>query len=570
MVNFMSKFLIKRKFYFFIIMISTLILSNALTFHLNQNQNLQYSETDKKLKSSSIVPGGRQWLDNPTFTGTVDPWFPNIEGDTTDVSTSYSPGQANLEITGDRRTFSAISGTPKEEDWENVTNPLFPALPDNYRIDQYGCWANHSWVDPNDPIQSPSIHWDQNITMPVDMSDYVITSASVSAVFNASVTTDSGDNPEPPAGGSFIHLGVDTPNDPSVVPFQSTYEFDYVRFYILVSDLDFNEVYEIAWYQTVHLGQDSPEINNITDTLMNTVLQETLIFYLTSVLKRDNYHFKVTLGLRIGCADNFQFDRDYWDSLRIKSCNLTFTYEKRIDKFTSVSWNQEGNQISGENVYITGANLTFKYKIDQTWPETLSPNSEIRILLNNNSHSETINLNLANTSFQEAKPEGFSITYLVLKDVNITLSIQLYLADEFLFNDSITVSIDDVYLEISYIAVYPEPILEPAIFRLLLILALIAGTAMGTYFILYQRIFKYPLPVRKVRKYRKTLDKSETPRTSITDSGRSFNKLYKKELNKTSKFLKTKPLGEISKSPEKFEKIKKVEPVKTSGGESQK
>ncbi|MFX0076842.1 MAG: hypothetical protein ACFE96_15465 [Candidatus Hermodarchaeota archaeon] len=554
----MIKFIRKRRLFLYLVCITALILLNTVTFQFYQNQNLQYSETDKRIKSSRIVQGGRQWLDNPTFTGVIDPWFPNIEGDTTDVSTSYTASQANLEISGDRRTFSAISGTPREEDWDNVTNPFFPALPDFYAIDEYGCEVNHTWIDPNDPIQAPSIHWERIVTMPVDMSDYKITNASISAVFNASVTTSPGG-----AGSPNDYYGVDSRND--VVPQPGDY--DTARFYVLLSDLADSEIYEVAWYQTVDLGQDSPEISNITDSFMNVVVEEALIFYLTSLFDRDNYQFKITLGIRIKCIDNFNYDRDRWDSLRIKECNLSFIYEKRINQFTSLSWNQEGNEISGDNVYVTGANLTFKYKIDQDWPEALSPNSEIRILLNNNSHSETINLNLATTSFQDAKPEGFDVGYLILKDVNITLSIQLYLADEFIFNDTIMVSIDDVYLYISYITVYDDFLSEPEIFRLLLILALIAAAALGTYFILYQRIFKYPLPVRKVRKYRKTLNKTETPRTSITDSGTSFSKLYTKELNKTSKFMRVSTKEEYAKPSEKLKKLKS-EPIKTNGGGS--
>ncbi len=555
----MIKFFKKKKIILYLFCITALILLNALIIQFNQNQNLQYSEIDRKLKSSSIVPGGGQWLDNPTFTGTVDPWFPNIEGDTTDVSTSYTPGQANLEIIGDRRTFSAISGTPKKEDWQNVTNPFFPALPDFYEIDEFGCEVNHTWIDPNDPIQAPSIHWERNVTMPVDMSDYQITKASISAVFNASVTTSPGG-----AGSPNEFYGVDSRND--VVP--QSGDYDTARFYVLLSDLENNEIYEVAWYQTVDLGQDSPEISNITDSFMNVVVEEALIFYLTSLFERDSYRFKITLGIRIKCIDNFNYDRDRWDSLRIKACNLNFTYEKKINQFTSLSWNQVGNEISGDNVYITGANLTFKFKIDQDWPEVLSPNSEIRILLNNNSHSETINLNLATTSLQDAKPEGFNVGYLILKDVNITISIQLYLADEFLFNGTIIVSIDDVYLDISYITVYDDFLSEPEIFRLLLILALIVSTAVGAYFILYQRIFKFPLPVRKVRKYRKTLNKAETPRTSITDSETSFSKLYKKEINKTSKFMKVSTKEELVRPSEKLKKLKKSEPMKTNGGGS--
>jgi len=319
-------------------------------------------------------------------------------------------------------------------------------------------------------------------------------------------------------------------------------------------------------YQTVHLGQDSPEISNITDSFMENVVEETLIFYLTSLFERDSFHFKVILGIRIKCIDNFNFDRDRWDSLRIKSCDLNFTYEKKIDQFTKVSWSQEGDSLSGENIQITDANLRFRYKIDQLWPTSLSPTSEIKVLLNGNSHEETIRLSLANETFQDAKLGGFDVTTLVLLNIEIQASIQIYIANEFLLNRTITISIDDVYLDISYIEITTVPIGEPEIFRLLLILAAVAGGLVGSYLILYQRIFKYPVPVRKVRKYRKTLNKSEDPKRSITTKEAAFKKLYNKEIGKSTGLLK-------SKSPEKaaegkIENISKISKLDSSGGES--
>ena len=495
------------------------------------------------------IPHEKEWLENRSFNLPIDPWFSSLNGDNTDVNASESSGQADYEILGDIRSFSEISGTPTEQDWLNLTNPAFPSLPDNYGIDQYGCWANHTWIDPDDPIQAPSIHWEQNFTMPVDMSDYEITKATISAVYNASVTTSPGG-----AGTPNDYYGVDTPSDTVANPG----DYDTARFYVLISDFENNEIYEIAWYQTIDLGQDSPEISNITDSLMNPVVEEALIFYLTSLFERDNFHFKITLGIRIKCVDNFNYDRDRWDSLRIKSCNLSFTYEKRINQFTSISWNQEGEDISGENIQITGGVLKFKYKIDQPWPTILSPNSEIKVLLNNNTHTETIKLSTATTNFQDAKLEGFNVSSLILKDVNITLQIQVYMADNFLLNSSITISIDDASLIISYIEVQSTIFSEPDFFRTLLIIALIAAGLVGTYFILYQRILKFPLPVRKVRKYRKSLDSSD-PKSKITNQKEAIDIAYKKELGKSSKLMKQKSPGDKIKSVEKTEKMVKKE-----------
>lgn len=509
------------------------------------------------------IPYKREWLENRSFNLPIDPWFSSIKGDTTDVNTSESAGQADYEILGDIRYFSEISGTPTEQDWLNLTNPAFPSLPDNYGIDQYGCWANHTWIDPDDPIQAPSIHWEQNISMPVDMSDYAITSASISAVYNASVTTSPGG-----AGVPNDYYGIDTPSDTVEQPG----DYDTARFYVLISDFGNNEKYEIAWYQTIDLGQDDPEISNITDSLMNNVVEEALIFYLTSLFERDCFHFKITLGIRIKCIDNFNYDRDRWDSLRIKSCNLSFTYEKRINQFTSISWNQEGDDISGENIQITGGILKFKYKIDQAWPTILSPNSEIKVLLNNNTHTETIKLSTATANFSEAKQEGFNVSSLILKDVDILLQIQVYLADNFLFNRSITISIDDASLIISYIEVRSDIFSEPDFFRILLIIALIAAGLVGTYFILYNRILKFPLPVRKVRKYRKTLD-SGVPKSKITSQKEAIDSVYKKELGKSTKLMKNKTLENEIKSGggniEKMTVIKSSTKIDIKGGSNQ-
>ena len=554
-MNFIIKLNKKRKLFLYLFCITALILLNSFVFYLDLNYKANYTENNKVIKSSTTIPSGGLWVNNPDFSGTYQPWFPQKEGDITDVDTSYTPDQANFEILGDQGTFSEVSGTPTSLDWVQKINPFFPILPDNVTIDEYGCEAAHLWQDPDDTNQTTSVHWDRIINMPVDMSDYVITSASVSAVFNASVTTKPGG-----AGGPNSNYGVDAVND----TYPQTGDYDSVRFYVLISDLLDNEIYEIAWYQTAYLGQDEfPEISYIADSFMNRVLEEALIFYLTSLFDRDNFHFKVTLGIRIKCIDNWNYDNDKWDSLRIKACDLTFNYKKKIDQFTKVSWNQEGGNITGANKYITNSFLTFKYKIDQPWPELLSPNAEIRILLNNNTHSETIKLKSAITEFQEAKVDGFNLTSIVLKDVNISLSIQIFLADEFLLNQTLTISIDDAELWVFYNVILEDVLGEPGYFLWLMIIAAVAASIIGGYFILYQRILKYPIPVRKVRKYRKTLNDKSAPARSITSRDSAFNKVFKKETSKTSKLLK---LNTTEKSIKTSERLGK----KISGGAEQK
>jgi hypothetical protein len=175
-----------------IFLILTILLLSITILLLYQNNTQKIKINNTKIYSlARIVHEDEAWLENSDFNSDSF-WFSSKEGDITDMEAYISNGQANFNITGDKRTFSNISGTPTSEKWENTTNPAFPILPDYYGIDQYGCEANHTWIDPTDPEQAPSIHWERNITMPVNMSDYVITSASVSAVYNASVTTSPG------------------------------------------------------------------------------------------------------------------------------------------------------------------------------------------------------------------------------------------------------------------------------------------------------------------------------------------------------------------------------------------
>ena len=70
---------------------------------------------------------------------------------------------------------------------------------------------------------------------------------------------------------------------------------------------------------------------------------------------------------------------------------------------------------------------------------------------------------------------------------------------------------------------------------------------------LYQKILKYPRPVRKVRKFSKTLTKTKNPRIDITKRKKAFSVEYQSELSKTSKLLKKKSVEQITK-PEQIVK----------------
>jgi hypothetical protein len=226
-----------------------------------------------------------------------------------------------------------------------------------------------------------------------------------------------------------------------------------------------------------------------------------------SAFEKDPSHsnFTITIGIDIYSEDNISgTDTDTYNSLRVTQCNFTFTYEKKIDKFSSVSWEQEGDIISGEDIQIKNAILSFKYKIDQDWPTQRSSFSELQVLINNNLNRETISLSDANSTLQDAKTGGFDVTSLILKDVNITVGIRIFIANTFSWKDNITISIDDVHLIITYIK------LEPGFDALPLIIGLSIGMLILIIgYTSYQTHFKYPPMVRKMRKIRKKINKGK-------------------------------------------------------------
>ncbi|MFO7796796.1 MAG: hypothetical protein R6W84_11635, partial [Promethearchaeia archaeon] len=181
------------------------------------------------------------------------------------------------------------------------------------------------------------------------------------------------------------------------------------------------------------------------------------------------------------------------------------------------------------------------YKINDTWPELASPSSEIRVLINGNPHTETIRLSSATDEFQSNKPDGYDVTDLLLKDTNINISIQLYLADSFELNRAIKISIDDVYLEISYIDVIVDITTEPWFNTALFIGIMTIGTVLGIYFWAYYRYLRFPLAIRKIRKYRSSLTSGQPPKGVLTPSRKNaFSRKYTRKMGSSSKLLEGK------------------------------
>jgi len=414
--------------------------------------NINNSPTNQeKIHLAATQSYTKQWITNPNFTSSAN-WTSDkgIFGDPSDVSASISDEEAKYDVLGKKRLFNLSDAPPSGADWIDVPNPNFPQGPSSNFTDSEGLKVYHLFDD-RDANQNPSVHWDRNFTLPVNMSDYTITSASIQAVVNATVSKD-----------------VDVPGDINATeggaPLNQQESYDYVRFYVLISDLSKNNVYEIAYNQTTNLGAGEPfpapaGIHIMGDTYLITVSEQVLIFYLTNILQEDFFNFTVTLGIRIFTADNSNnYDNDEFHELLIKSVNLNFTYEKKVDQLTSISWDQDGdkpNDLSVNPIVIDDATLNFKYKINDTWSDS-SPNSEIRFYINNYKHTESVKLSTATGSFQYAKNGGFDVTSLIDVDSNVNLSIEVYIADEFTLNRSITISIDEINLTISYTETFAD------------------------------------------------------------------------------------------------------------------
>ncbi|KKL89068.1 hypothetical protein LCGC14_1918400, partial [marine sediment metagenome] len=445
------------------IIITFTLLTNFFIASFFFNQNLfDYNQNNEKNSNYDVAPKSqgiiqefytKEWLDNPTFETPIDPWYNTTEGDSSDINATSDFNQANFEVIGNKGKYEFYSDLTQDSNWNKVKNPNFPAYPDIAIINSSGASVSHYWDESAD--QSVAVNWNRLLEVPVNMSDYTITSANLTAIFNATVqATPSIDDNGPDDFTGAIDVmsdsGVDT--NPTGGYFQGS-TGDYVRFYVLLSDINNNSVFEVAHNQTWKLGQDSPLIDHIDDTVMVTVPENILIFYLTTVLSYNFKNFTISIGMRIWCEDNFAQDADNWKLLIIKSVNLNFTYEKKIDPLTALSWNQVGNRIPhkivGSTIDITNATLNFKYKIDKNWT-TSSPNSEIRVYINNRIHSETVKLSKAKSAFQDIKSGGFDVKDIVSKDENITVSIQVYIADSFTLNETITLSIDNASLLISY------------------------------------------------------------------------------------------------------------------------
>ena len=481
-----------------------------------------------------------QWLENNDFSSSQN-WFytKGDQGDNSSIDADLSGEQANFHVSDEERIFE-LFGTPNSTDspdWYEFSKPDY-YLPDDTSINSFGCYVSHVWNEQSN--QFPGVHWRKNITMEIDMSKFDITSVDLKVMCNSSVRGSGDDN----TGG--IDVLGESYNDP--IYGDQYANGDFVTYYVMISDIAFINPSIVALNKTTDLGDDNDGVEStIDDSLLFSYDDDVIISALNSAFEKDSSHtqFMITLGIDIYCEDNWGNDRDIFNYLYIKECNLTFTYERKIEKFTSVSWNQVGGKIGGDNVQIRSALFYFNYSISETWPYDLSPFSEIRILINDNPYRETITLSSMTTNLQHIRVEGTDFTSLFRAGVNISISIQIYIANTFGLNRTITVSIDDVYLFISYINITPEENLSP------LVIGLTAGIiGIVVAFSLYQAHFKYPPLVRKIRKLKKRVKRGKVKKLILVNKRED---IIKHNLNNRKNILLLE-----STQDDHFKKIEKI------------
>ncbi|MBA7702601.1 hypothetical protein ES703_111370 [subsurface metagenome] len=135
-------------------------------------------------------------------------------------------------------------------------------------------------------------------------------------------------------------------------------------------------------------------------------------------------------------------------------------------------------------------------------------------------------------------PEGtFTITFTILN-----------VSDDYLFERKV--------ITLNVIS-SPE---ETLLFQILTIVAIAAFISVTGYFIAYQRVLKYPKPVRKIHKFKKTLKKKKSPDVEILSSKVLLKALYNEELDPVAKLFKGKmkyeqPEKQLELKPSKDELI---------------
>ncbi|MCK4780378.1 MAG: hypothetical protein KAT57_09340, partial [Candidatus Lokiarchaeota archaeon] len=134
------------------IMFVILIISSLSLFIGKSTLNKIFIDTKsfEGLKTSRTTSHNNiSWVVNPTFEDPVDPWFSSINGDKSDVITSTSPNQANIQILGEEYEKEVLLNNETWMNWKEFNKTELVIVPQNtsdvselcYGTNIDGCWA---------------------------------------------------------------------------------------------------------------------------------------------------------------------------------------------------------------------------------------------------------------------------------------------------------------------------------------------------------------------------------------------------------------------------------------------
>ncbi|MHA1147894.1 MAG: hypothetical protein ACTSR8_06580 [Promethearchaeota archaeon] len=167
--------------------------------------------------------------------------------------------------------------------------------------------------------------------------------------------------------------------------------------------------------------------------------------------------------------------------------------------------------------------------------------------------SNMIRDDLREGEFEEVSDGVYEITLENLPEGTYILIISVTFKDEEKLR-----TFDVEQYEITLDVVRPQE--DVLLFQIISIIGIAGVIGLGAYLIAYQKVLKYPKPVRKVRNYRKDIKKKKpSEKYQIQDREEAFNERYASKLMGISKLLKNKAKVE-SKPVSTIDKIDKTLP----------
>ena len=173
--------------------------------------------------------------------------------------------------------------------------------------------------------------------------------------------------------------------------------------------------------------------------------------------------------------------------------------------------------------------------------QTANPNEPVRLSIKLNDLSgnpllgASVNYSwvFGKGSLTDVNNDGvYEVNLGIVPEGTYTIIISAYIGDNY----------DIPSFEITLTVIRPPE--ELLFVYLALISTIVVGSALVGYLILYIRVLKYPKPVRKIRKYRRSLKSKSDPRTSIESRENAVKSVYQNQTSDSKKYLKGKPSEE--------------------------